>query len=91
MSEEATNRILIEGITDNGEKFRPSDWAERMCCNLATIKNHRIQYSPLLHPIFKNGYKCVLVDTSLETKHPALYQSIIEFVKVNKLKMATPE
>ena len=29
--------ILIEGVTENGEPFRPSDWAERMCGCLASL------------------------------------------------------
>lgn len=37
--------IIIEGITDQGKTFRPSDWAERMSGSLASFKNSRIRYS----------------------------------------------
>ena len=33
-------KIIIEGVTTEGKKFRPSDWAERMSGSLSTFKNH---------------------------------------------------
>lgn len=84
--------IIIEGITEKGEHFRPSDWAERMSGSLATFRNHRIYYSPLLQPSMnKEGYKCVLLDPSLKTSNPTLYQSILEFAKINNLKICQDE
>ncbi len=82
-----TAKIVIHGITETGERFRPSDWAERMSGKLCTIHQHRIQYSPLLQPSVKNGYKCVLLDPSLQDSNAALYNSIMEFAKANKLKI----
>lgn len=80
-------KIVIEGITDTGETFRPSDWAERMSGQLSTFKKRRIHYSPLLQPSMKDGRKCVLLDPSLKTSNPVLYQSILEFAQKNKLKI----
>lgn len=80
-------KIIIEGITEEGEIFRPSDWAERMSGGLSTFRNRRIMYSPQLQPIMKEGHKCVLLDPELEKTNPALYQSIIEFARTNKLKI----
>ena len=80
--------ILIEGITDKGKKFRPSDWAERMSGKLATFKNSRIKYSPMLQPsVNTKGSHCVVLDPSLETTNPELYQSIMSFAKNNQLKI----
>jgi hypothetical protein len=81
------SKILIEGIMESGEKFRPSDWAERMSGKLSTFKKHRIQYSPLLQPTMKSGNKCVVLDPKLAESNPALYQSILDFAKNNKLKI----
>jgi len=78
--------IVIEGVTESGEQFRPSDWAERMSGSLCTFNNHRIVYSPLLQPSVKAGAKCVVLDPSLKESNPELYQSIMEFVRENKLK-----
>lgn len=80
-------KIIIQGITEEGQVFRPSDWAERMSGGLSTFRNRRIIYSPQLQPIMKEGYKCVLLDPELEKTNPALYRSIMEFARANKLKI----
>lgn len=88
MTDKDTKKIIIEGVTPEGEQFRPSDWAERMSGTLATFRNHRIRYSPLLQPsVNKEGYKCVLLDPSLKASNPTLYQSILEFAQINNLKI----
>ena len=80
--------IVIEGVTEQGEQFRPNDWAERMSGTLATFKNRRIHYSPLLQPsVNQEGYKCILLDPALKVSNPALYQSILEFARTNRLKI----
>ena len=56
-------KIIIEGVTESGRKFRPSDWAERMSGALSTFgRDQRIQYSPLLQPMTVKGIKCVAID-----------------------------
>lgn len=84
-------RIIIEGVTETGEIFRPSDWAERVCGLLSTFKKNRIDYSPLLTPSVYNGHKCVLVDPRLKESNPALYEHILEFAQENHLKICTTE
>jgi len=85
--DKSEDKIIIEGVTEAGEKFRPSDWAERMSGRLSTFKNRRIQYSPLLQPTVHDGYKCVVLDQKLKTSNPTLYKSILNFAKTNKLKI----
>lgn len=81
-------KIVIEGITEQGKTFRPSDWAERMSGLMASYKNSRIYYSPLLQPsINTEGFKCVLLDPKLKESSPEIYQSILDFAKVNNLKI----
>ena len=84
-------KIIIEGITESGEPFRPSDWAERMSGKLSTFKQHRIYYSPLLQPSVKEGEKCVVLDPALKKSNPALYESILAFARVNHLKICKEE
>ena len=80
--------IVIEGVTTQGKEFRPSDWAERMSGALASFKNSRIHYSPLLQPsINHQGYKCILLDPKLKESSPQVYQSILDFAKANQLKI----
>lgn len=84
-------KIIIEGITETGEHFRPSDWAERVSGKLSTFKKRRIQYSPLLQPSMRDGNKCVVLDPKLKQSNPQLYESILEFAKENKLKICKDE
>ena len=81
-------KIIIEGITPQGNHFRPADWAERMSGTLASFKNSRIQYSPLLQPsVNVDGYKCILLDPKLKDSEPDIYQAILDFAKNNHLKI----
>lgn len=80
--------IVIEGVTPQGKIFRPSDWAERMSGSLASFKNSRIHYSPLLQPsVNSRGNQCVLLDPKLKDSSPQLYQAILDFAKTNNLKI----
>ena len=79
--------IIIKGVTESGEEFRPNDWAERMSGKLSTLRNHRLHYSPLLQPVIKDGHKCVLLDKRLQQSNPKLYNSILEFARDHKLKI----
>ena len=85
------SKIIIEGVTEEGEKFRPSDWAERMSGQLSTFRKHRIKYSPLLQPSMKDGHKCVILDPNLKESNPELYDSILKFAKSNNLKICKDE
>jgi len=80
-------KIIIEGVTESGEVFRPSDWAERMSGSLCTFRNRRITYSPLLQPVVKDGNKCVLLDPELKDSNPSLYDTIMEFAEINHLRV----
>ena len=88
MSDPENKKIVIEGITVEGDTFRPSDWAERMSGILATFKDRRIYYSPLLQPsVNREGYKCILLDPKLRTSSPEVYQAILDFANENQLKI----
>ncbi len=85
-------KIVIEGVTPQGQAFRPADWAERMSGSMASFKNQRIQYSPLLQPsVNTEGFKCVLLDPKLKETCPEVYLSILEFAKTNHLKICGEE
>lgn len=85
---EVTNvkKIVIEGITKNGRKFRPSDWAERMSGALSSFgKDQRIRYSPLLQPMTFNGTKCISIDPQLQQQYPEMYAYIMAWADTNHL------
>lgn len=80
--------IIIEGMTQSGRKFRPSDWAERMSGTLATFgPDHRIHYSPLLKPLTIDGIKCVAVDPRLQDQFPEMFAYIMGWASNNQLKI----
>lgn len=88
---EKLSKIIIEGVTESGEEFRPSDWAERMSGELSTFKKHRIHYSPLLQPSMRNGSRCVMLDPQLKESNPELYESILNFARENKLRICNDD
>jgi hypothetical protein len=88
MTESESKKIVIEGVTLQGKTFRPSDWAERMSGSMASFKNSRIHYSPLLQPsVNHEGYKCILLDPKLKESSPQVYQSILDFAIANQLNI----
>ncbi len=87
MTKLKSKKIIIEGVTHAGVVFRPADWAERMSGSLSTFKKQRIHYSPLLQPMTKNGHKCIMLDSALKKTNPTLYDSILEFARINDLKI----
>lgn len=81
-------KIIIEGITESGRKFRPSDWAERMSGALSTFgRDHRIQYSPMLQPMTVKGVKCVSVDPRLQDSAPEMFSYIMRWANANHLNV----
>lgn len=88
MTEMTSQKLyLIKGLTESGQKFRPSDWAERMCGNLCTFRNRRMVYSPLLRPAVIDGVKYVIISNQLSLEHPNLFKQLMEFAKTNKLEI----
>ena len=87
MADAAAAEFLIEGITTDGKTFRPSDWADRLCGVLAAFGgDHRMQYSPFVHPITAAGVRCVVVDVRLEEVEPMAYRFLLAFAKDNELQ-----
>src|SRR4051794_25408197 len=80
--------FVIQGITGDGKPFRPSDWAERLCGVMSALGgDHRMQYSPYVHPVTSNGVRCVVVDVRLEELEPMAYRFLLSFAKDNDLKV----
>ncbi len=65
-----------------------SSWIERISTSLATFgPDHRLHYSKIAQPRIINGEKCLVVDKSLTDKDPAAFEYILNFVKMNKLRV----
>lgn len=83
----AVVEFVIQGMTLDDKPFRPSDWAERLCGVMAAFGgDHRMQYSPYVHPVTAAGLRCVVVDVRLEEIEPMAYRFVLSFATDNELK-----
>ena len=74
--------------SEDGRKFRPSDWIERISASVAKFgPDHRLHYAPGVQPRVINGEKCLIVDKALERENPAIFNYILDFARVNKLRV----
>jgi hypothetical protein len=73
MSQEEAGYFIV-GITDNGNKFRPSDWAQRIASVCGCFdERHRLHYNPMLKPIKYDGFHGLFVANRLATLNPDAY------------------
>jgi hypothetical protein len=81
-------KILIVGQTREGEKFRPSDWAERHYYTVASYgKNGRVIFNPLVNLNQEDNSKSFVIDVELQNENPMIYDFLIDFAISNKLEM----
>ncbi|HFD39747.1 MAG TPA: DUF3579 domain-containing protein [Anaerolineae bacterium] len=87
MTEQAA-QLVIEGVREDGSRFRPSDWIERISTTLASFgPDHRLRYAPGVQPRVINGAKCLVVDYTLREQDPSAFEYILAFAKANRLRM----
>lgn len=85
---QAHQKLVIEGVREDGSRFRPSDWIERISATLATFgPDHRLRYARGVQPKVINGQKCLVVDDLLREEDPAAYEYVLAFAKANQLRM----
>jgi len=91
--------LVIEGITEDGNDFRPSDWVERL---LETIHSYgadrRNNDQPYMGPERRSrqivflqarmcdGRKCLIVDLRLRDANPQAFSVLMDFVRSNRLR-----
>jgi hypothetical protein len=79
------DEIIIEGQTESGKKFRPSDWVDRLCCILADFHDKKFSYSPFLRPMMFKDMQCVAIKRQLANDSPEVFEYIIQFANDNHL------
>lgn len=85
---EASEKIIIEGIKQDGNKFRPSDWCERLATTLASFgDDQRLKYCKSAHPCIINGVNCLIVERDLASKSPESYEFLMAFAEENQLNI----
>lgn len=83
-----TGSFIIVGLTTAGKKFRPSDWAERLCGVMSAFgRQKKMQYSPYVGPGEYGGEKAVYVDGRLENIEPMAFRFLLSFAKDNDLQI----
>jgi len=82
-------RIIIKGITTDGRKFRPSDWAQRLTTAVATPgPGRRIRFHPKVKMATIEGVNAVVIDADLAEEEPLLYEFLLGFARNNALQIA---
>ena len=83
---------FIQGLTQDGKTFRPSDWAERLAGAMSSFRPDTgggigafIGYSPYCVPTLVNGVKAVIVNEALREIEPMAWDFVMNFARDNHL------
>jgi hypothetical protein len=87
--------FFIQGITQDGRAFRPSDWAERLASAMSCFRPEGsvggigafIGYSPYCVPTVVDGVKCVIVNEALRGIEPMAWDFVMNFARDNELQL----
>ncbi len=86
--ETGTDFVVIKGVTREGRRFRPSDWAERLATAVGQFgPDRRVRFHPHVRIATVDGEKCLIVDSCLEEDDPLLFNFLINFAQDNQLQM----
>ncbi|MBV2182661.1 MAG: DUF3579 domain-containing protein [Castellaniella sp.] len=83
--------LIIHGKTLEGQRFRPSDWAERLAGVLSQFRPagshpNPLSYSPYAMPRSIDGVPCVLIDHRLRKLEPLAWKFACDFAASNHLQ-----
>lgn len=79
---------IIVGRTGDGRRFRPSDWAERLCGVLSAFgAEKKMKYSRYVGPGHYEDDKAVFVDGALYEIEPMAYRFVLNFAIDNDLQL----
>lgn len=90
--ENKPEEIIIQSLTRDGKRFRPSDWVDRICSSYATFGDDRkLRYSPYLKPEMIEGVRCLAVDMQLKKANPEGFEELMQFAEENQLNILNGE
>ena len=90
----SSKELFIQGITNEGKTFRPSDWAERLAGVMSQFRpggaspGSHLSYSPWCVPTTMNGVKCVVLNRDLRDYEPMAWDFCLNFARDNNLQVA---
>jgi hypothetical protein len=88
--------VFIQGITQDGRTFRPSDWAERLAGAMSCFRPEGVRsggigaaigYSPYCIPTVIGNVKCVVVNEALKNIEPMAWDFVMNFARDNNLQV----
>lgn len=86
MKEYEPDCVVIHSVAEDGRRFRPSDWIERISAGMARFgTDRRLRYSDMLHPVMVGDEKCLFVSARLQQSRPQQYAHIMDFAASNHL------
>ena len=84
----SNDNLVITSTMENGKRFRPSDWIERISSTLASFQvDNRLRYSQGVQPCIIDGEPCLIVASWLETADRVAYDFVMDFARSNQLKI----
>lgn len=84
---ENTAGYLVIGLTENGNRFRPSDWVERIASGFASFDgDQRLRYNPLIMPVRHDGLYALFVADKLASIDPAGHRFVMDFANSCQLQ-----
>ena len=86
----ATETFVIRSVRNDGSKFRPGDWIERISATLAsfsTAPSKSMKPPTGAKPCVIDGEKCLVVESQLAKSNPAAYEFIMNFAYSNDLRI----
>ena len=93
MTTYTAKEFFIQGITQDGKVFRPSDWAERLAGVMSQFRpggpkpGSHLSYSPWCLPTNVGDIKCVIVNRDIRDAEPMAWDFVMNFAKDNNLVM----
>lgn len=94
MVSNSAKEVFIQGITQDGKTFRPSDWAERLAGVMSqfrpggAVPGSHLSYSPWCIPTTLNNVKCVVVHQDLRDYDVLAWDFVMNFARDNGLQVA---
>ncbi|PWW45904.1 DUF3579 domain-containing protein [Melaminivora alkalimesophila] len=91
----SSKEVFIQGITHQGKRFRPSDWAERLAGVMSQFRpggaratpGSHLRYSPWCIPTTIGDVKCVVVREELREHEPMAWDFVMGFARDNDLQV----
>ncbi|WP_175102994.1 DUF3579 domain-containing protein [Pararobbsia alpina] len=91
MADTFPREFFIQGVTNEGKTFRPSDWSERLSGVMSAFgpgasgANAKLKYSLYVRPEMFGNVKCVVVDERLRDIEPMAFDFVMNFARDNNL------